>query len=62
MPRRKIGKENIRNIQKSGDMYHINIPIELMRKLKWQERQKVVVTKFGKGLRIKDWPVSKKKK
>ncbi len=55
MPRRKIEEENIRNIQKSGDMYHINIPIELMRKLKWREHQKVVVKKFGRGLRIKDW-------
>ena len=60
MPRRRIGKENIRKIQQSGDMYTVSIPIELMRKLKWREHQKVVVRKFGKGLKIKDW--SRKKK
>lgn len=62
MGRRKVGKENIRNIQKSQSTYYISIPKALMKKLRWRERQKVVVTKLGKGLRIKDWPVRKKKK
>jgi len=61
MPRRSVGKENIRNIQRSGGTYHITIPIRIMRKLRWRERQKVVVRLFGKGLRIKDWPVKRKK-
>jgi len=60
MGRRKIGKENIRNIQKSQSTYYISIPKALMKKLRWRERQKVVVTKFGKGLRIKDWDRKKK--
>lgn len=61
MPRRKVEKENIRKIQKSGKMYHISIPIRIMRKLKWREHQKVVVKKFGEGLRIKDWKKKSKK-
>ena len=56
MARRSIGEENIRNIQKSGGMYFISIPIALIRDLKWRERQKVVVEKTGKQeLRIRDW-------
>ncbi|OGZ62824.1 MAG: hypothetical protein A3H51_01375 [Candidatus Spechtbacteria bacterium RIFCSPLOWO2_02_FULL_38_8] len=62
MPRRKLEKENIRKIQKSGNLYTVSIPIELIRKLEWKERQKVVVKKFGKGLSIKDWPTQKKQK
>lgn len=56
MARRSIGKENIRNIQKSGGMYFISVPIALIRDLKWRERQKVVVEKTGRQeLRIRDW-------
>ncbi|MFH1346640.1 MAG: hypothetical protein ABIH10_00090 [Spirochaetota bacterium] len=56
MSRRKITKENIRNIQRSSGSYHISIPIGLMRELKWKERQKVVVKKFGKAkIVISDW-------
>jgi len=60
MGRQREGKESIRKVQRTGGMYFISIPIQLMRKLKWRERQKVVVDKFGKGLKIKDW-VKKKK-
>jgi hypothetical protein len=59
MARRKIGKENMRNIQRSSGSYHVSIPIGLMRTLRWRERQKVVVCKRGKGLVIRDWPVKK---
>ncbi len=56
MARRKTTKENIRNIQRSGGSYHISIPIFIMRALKWKERQKVVVKKFGKcKIVISDW-------
>ncbi len=57
MPRRITGKEQIRSIQKSSKgEYAISIPIRLIRELKWQERQKVVVKKFGKGkILISDW-------
>jgi antitoxin component of MazEF toxin-antitoxin module len=33
----------------------VTLPIELMRELKWREKQKVVVTKRGNKLIIEDW-------
>lgn len=55
MARRKIGKENIRNIQKSNGSYLVSIPIELMRTLGWQTRQRVIITRSGKKLIITDY-------
>ena len=56
MPRRKIQDRNIRKITKSGGgSYYVTIPIELMREVRWKERQKVIVKKRGKGLSIIDW-------
>jgi bifunctional DNA-binding transcriptional regulator/antitoxin component of YhaV-PrlF toxin-antitoxin module len=49
MGRRKVGQEKIRNIQKSNGSYMVSLPIELMRELGWRERQKVVVTRSGRG-------------
>ena len=56
MARRKLNKRNIRNIQRSHGTYYISIPIGIMRLLKWQDRQKVVVNKLGKKLVISNWP------
>jgi bifunctional DNA-binding transcriptional regulator/antitoxin component of YhaV-PrlF toxin-antitoxin module len=54
--RRKIGQEKIRNIQKSNGSYLVSIPIELMRELGWAERQRVVITRSGRGkLVIEDY-------
>ena len=53
--RRKLADKNIRKILRNGDSYAVTIPIELMRALKWREKQKVVVKKRGKGLIIVDW-------
>lgn len=55
MGRRKVGQEKIRSIQKSGGLYTVSIPIELMRELGWRERQRVTVTKSGKKLTIIDY-------
>jgi antitoxin component of MazEF toxin-antitoxin module len=56
MGRRKIGQEKIRNIQKSNGSYLVSIPIELMRELGWVERQRVVITRSGRGkLVIEDY-------
>ncbi|MBU1160158.1 hypothetical protein KKD04_03210 [Patescibacteria group bacterium] len=56
MGRRKINKENIRKIQSSKGSYYITIPIQIMRSLKWKERQKVVVEKSGsQKITIVDW-------
>lgn len=67
MPRRKTTEKNIRKVTRmgGGKSFGITLPIELVRELKWRERQKVVVTKRGKRLVVEDWPVrwvqSKKK-
>jgi len=55
MARREIGKEHIRNIQKSKRSYYVSLPINYVRELGWQERQKLVVRKVGKKLVIEDW-------
>lgn len=56
MPTRKIGQTNIRKITKVGKAsLAVTLPIDLVRKLGWRDRQKVVVTAKGKTLVIKDW-------
>lgn len=56
MARRKLHQRQVRNIQKSQDTYYVTIPIELMRELGWQDRQKVEVKKFGAHrIVITDW-------
>lgn len=52
---RKLEDKNIRKILKSGDSYAITIPIEILDKLKWREKQKVVVKMKGKSIIIRDW-------
>ena len=52
----KSGSSNIRKITKVGQAsLAVTLPKDLVRKLKWRERQKVVVTLKGKTLMIKDW-------
>jgi len=47
---------DIRKIVKNGrGSYYVNIPKELIKELRWKERQKVVVKKIGQGIGIKDW-------
>jgi len=55
MGRRKVQNENVRKIQQSGGSYYVTIPIAIMRKLRWRERQKIVFAKRGAGITIKDW-------
>ena len=56
MARRKLGEQNIRKLQKVGNgSVSVTLPIELVRELKWREKQKVVIRKRGKGLVIEDW-------
>ena len=60
MPRRELEDRNIRKISKSGKGSHyVTIPVEFIRKLRWRERQKVVVEKRGENLLIKDWKPKK---
>jgi hypothetical protein len=57
MARRKLSERNIRKLTRTGGGKSISVtlPIELVRELKWKDRQKVVVTKRGSALTIKDW-------
>jgi len=57
MGRRKIEDHQIRNLMKTagGTTYIVSMPIEVIRELKWQAGQKLVVTKYGNGILIKDW-------
>ena len=56
MPTRKTGQTNIRKITKVGKAsLGITLPIDLVRKLKWRDRQRVVVKKQGSKLIISDW-------
>ena len=54
-------KNHIRKIVKNGrESYYINIPKEIIKALKWQEKQKLVISQSGEKLIIKDWPLPKK--
>jgi hypothetical protein len=56
MTTRKSQDKNIRNLTKSGKhSLYVMLPIEITRKLKWKERQKVVVKLSGKKIIIEDW-------
>ena len=58
MARRKLEQKNIRKVQRSHGTYYISIPKEIAKELKLKERQKMVVSKRGKGISIVDWPSS----
>ena len=48
--------KHIRKLQKDGThSYTINIPKDLVKELKWKERQKFIVKKIHGGVVIKDW-------
>lgn len=57
MARKKLEDRNVRKLTRTGGGKSISVtlPIELVRELKWRDRQKVVVTKRGKGLLVEDW-------
>ena len=58
MPRRKIKEKNIRKITKVGmKSYAITLPIDIIRKWRWKERQKVVlkINEKKKTITISDW-------
>jgi len=56
MSRRKEGAENIRKLTRVGQTsLAVTLPIAMVRKLGWKERQKVLVSLSGKQITIKDW-------
>ena len=38
-----------------GRSYSVVIPMEMVKDLRWQERQKLVIKRKGKEIVIKDW-------
>ena len=57
MARRPLKEKNIRKLTRSGGgkSLGLTLPIEMVQKLGWRERQKVVVKLSGKKIIIKDW-------
>lgn len=53
---RKLEKQNVRKLTKVGKQsIAVTIPIEIIRELKWRDKQKVVVEKVRGGILVKDW-------
>lgn len=57
MSQRKLKEKNIRKLTRMGRGRSIGLtlPIEIVEKLKWKERQKVVVHLSGKKIIVEDW-------
>ena len=55
--RRRLEEKNIRKVYKKGASYALTLPVEIVRELKIQKGQKMVVKRRGKGILISDWPV-----
>lgn len=56
MARKRLEDKNIRKLTKLGTKsIAVTLPIDFVRKLKWREKQKVVVKLRGKTITIRDW-------
>ena len=56
MTRIKESKKHIRKLTRiAKSSIGLTLPIDMVRRLGWKERQKVVVSSFGRHLIIKDW-------
>ena len=56
MANKKAEERGIRKLTKIGKKsVGLTLPIELVRGLKWREKQKVVVKRVKGGLVIRDW-------
>jgi len=56
MAYRKYSQRNTRKLIKLGaGSLALTLPVELVKKLKWKEAQKVVVKKIRGGIQVKDW-------
>lgn len=65
MARRKLSEINIRKLTKlaGGTSMGITLPIEVVRKFGWRERQKLKleINNRSKSITIKDWKKKKRK-
>ncbi len=61
-PKKTTGKKQVRKLTKvgGGKSYSLALPVEVIRKFKWKERQKLTVTVDlkNKKLVIRDWRAS----
>jgi hypothetical protein len=49
-------KQIVRKLTRLGThSYYVLIPPDLIRKLKWKERQKLVIKPSGQSIKITDW-------
>ncbi len=56
MANKKQKDKNIRKLTRVGKgSISVTIPVEMIEKLKWKERQKVVLDLKGSKITIKDW-------
>ena len=56
MANKKAGERDVRKLTKSGiGSIGLTLPIEVVRELKWKEKQKVTAKKVRGGVLIKDW-------
>lgn len=56
MPTQKFNHRQIRKLTKLGRAsFAVTLPIEIVRELKWKEKQKLVVKKIRGGLVVRDW-------
>jgi len=56
MARRKLENRNTRKLSKqTNGSYTVTLPIEIVRELKWRDKQKLVVRKSGDKIIIEDW-------
>ena len=56
MARNKKEEREVRKLTKVGKKtIAVTIPIEIVRELKWKEKQKVTVKRVRGGVLVKDW-------
>ena len=56
MQKRTISNTRTHKLSKvGGKSYSLTLPVEFVRALKWQEKQKINITLEGKRLIIEDW-------
>jgi len=56
MANRKSSEQNIRKLTRmGGKSLGLTLPVELVKELKWKEKQRVKVKRVRGGVLIKDW-------
>ena len=55
MADKKYDERNVRKVTRNGSSLSVSIPVEILKKLGWKEKQKVVVKKIKGGVQIRDW-------